>query len=142
MRDDQDFDAAHRHSKLVAILKNALPICALVVVILFVLLAVTTTIPLPGLEIDRVGLQEGKLIMENPKLVGFDRRSRPYDVGAQQAIQDLARPGIVELKSIAAKLPMDAASFADIRAIVRPDNVIAVTSATKHFTFSFTRLVR
>ena len=88
MRDARDFAAARQHSQTVARLKKVLPAFALALVGLFVLLAATATIPMSGIEIDEIGLQQGKLVMESPKLVGFDKRSRPYDVGAQQAIQD------------------------------------------------------
>ena len=49
-------------------------------------------------------------------MAGFDKKSRPYDVRALQAIQDLAKPGKVLLNTIDAKLPMNANSFADIDA--------------------------
>ena len=55
--------------------------------------------------------------MESPKMAGFDKNSRPYDVSAMQAIQDLAEPGKVWLKSIDARLPMDATSFANLDAV-------------------------
>ncbi|MEP0940205.1 MAG: LPS export ABC transporter periplasmic protein LptC [Rhizobiaceae bacterium] len=114
MRSPDDFSRAHSHSKRVALLKKALPIVALLIIVAFVLMAMTTRIPIANLTVDEIGLKEGKLVMQKPKMAGFDKKSRPYDVRALQAIQDLAKPGMVLLKTIDAKLPMSATSFADI----------------------------
>ena len=116
MRSSQDFGRAHSHSKRVAILKKILPLMALGIVGLFVLQAMTAHIPIANISVDEIGLKEGRLVMGRPKMAGFDKNSRPYDVQAVQAIQDLAKPGKVLLKSIDAKLPMDATSFANIHA--------------------------
>ncbi|MEM7290127.1 MAG: LPS export ABC transporter periplasmic protein LptC, partial [Pseudomonadota bacterium] len=116
MRSADDFDRAHRHSRRVALLKKALPATAGFVVVSFMLFAVTAHIPIANITVDEIGLKEGKLVMEKPKMAGFDKKSRPYDVRAQQAIQDLAKPGKVLLNTIDAKLPMDANSFANVDA--------------------------
>ena len=47
-----------------------------------------------------------KIKMENPKLSGFTRDSRRYDVTAGAAAQDLTRPGVIELQEISAMLEM------------------------------------
>ncbi|MCJ8309997.1 MAG: LPS export ABC transporter periplasmic protein LptC [Rhizobiaceae bacterium] len=116
MRSSDDFDRAHRHSKRVAVLKKALPATAATIIVVFFALAVTAHIPIANISVDEIGLKEGKLVMEKPKMAGFDKKSRPYDVRALQAIQDLAKPGKVLLNTIDAKLPMNANSFADIDA--------------------------
>lgn len=116
MRGPEDFERAHVHSRNVARLKKILPITAGAIVATFVLLAVTARIPLANISVDEIGLRDGKLVMEKPKMAGFDKKSRPYDVRALQAIQDLAKPGKVLLNTIDAKLPMNANSFADVGA--------------------------
>jgi lipopolysaccharide export system protein LptC len=47
-----------------------------------------------------------KIKMENPKLSGFTRDQRRYDVTAGYAAQDVTRPGVVELQDINALLEM------------------------------------
>ena len=116
MRSPEDFDRAHLHSKHVAILKKALPAAAAVIIVAFFAMAMTAHIPIANITVDEIGLKEGKLVMEKPKMAGFDKKDRPYDVRALQAIQDLAKPGKVLLNTIDAKLPMNANSFANIDA--------------------------
>ena len=36
--------------------------------------------------------------MESPKLTGFRNDNRPYEVTATQALQDVKKPNIVELR--------------------------------------------
>ena len=116
MRGVEDFDRAERHSKLVAALRKILPLTALAIIGLFVVTALTTELKITEVIVDEVGLREGKLVMESPNMAGFNKNSRPYDVKADQAIQDLAQPGKVLLREIDAKLPFDASSFANIEA--------------------------
>jgi len=116
MRGERDFARARRHSTIVRGLKGILPICAIAIVVVFGASTLLSFNPIEEVSIDSAGLKDGKLVMEKPKMAGFDKNNRPYDVTASQAIQDLTRPGIVELKAIDARLPMDATSFAEIDA--------------------------
>jgi lipopolysaccharide export system protein LptC len=116
MRSTVEFASAKRHSRIVAMLKTLLPLSAIAISALFVMFATTTNLPFADVAVDRIGLKQGKLVMERPKMAGFDKNNRPYDVRALQAIQDLSQPGKVLLKSIEAKLPMDATSFATVDA--------------------------
>ncbi len=115
-RDDRDFSRARRHSRMVRGLRQLLPISALVVIGIFIGSTLFTYSPVSELSIDSAGLKDGKLVMEQPKMAGFDKNNRPYDVSATKAIQDVSKPGMIELVSIDAKLPMDATSFADVDA--------------------------
>lgn len=114
MRHSDDFNRATRHSRLVTILRTALPLSAVATVIVFVSMAFTSQLPIADVKVDEVSLKEGRLVMENPNMAGFDKNSQPYDVKAVQAIQDLSQPGKVLLTKIDAKLPVDASSFAKI----------------------------
>ncbi|MEP1208830.1 MAG: LPS export ABC transporter periplasmic protein LptC [Rhizobiaceae bacterium] len=116
MRGADDFNRAAQHSKLVAALRTILPLSALAIIVLFCGLAITTQLPDADVTVDAIGLKQGKLVMERPTMAGFDKNSRPYDVKALQAIQDLAQPGKVMLREIVAKLPVDSSSFANIEA--------------------------
>nr|WP_246736329.1 LPS export ABC transporter periplasmic protein LptC [Enterovirga sp. DB1703] len=53
--------------------------------------------------------------MENPRLTGFRKDNRPYEVTAKAAFQDVRKPGLVELRDVSAKLATDAAgTFANL----------------------------
>ena len=51
--------------------------------------------------------------MEAPRLSGFTRDSRGYEVNAKAAAQDLSKPGVVELKEIRAKVDMQDSSVVE-----------------------------
>ena len=45
-----------------------------------------------------------KITMESPKLSGFSRDARPYELSARTAAQDITKPDIVEMSDIRAKI--------------------------------------
>ena len=103
------FRAAARHSRLVRLLRIGLPVAAILGCV--VLAAISWFNPLRMLtrlpiSIGDVVVSGTKIKMENPKLSGFTRDSRRYDVAAGAAAQDLTRPGVIELQEISAMLEM------------------------------------
>ena len=116
MRNQRDFERARRHSRLVSVSKLLLPLLAGSMVVVFALSVIISYSPVADVKVESAGLRDGKLVMESPTMAGFDKKNRPYDVKAEQAIQDLTNPDIVELIKIDAKLPMDATSFANVDA--------------------------
>jgi len=115
-RSPEDFARAKRHSIAVRISRWVLPSAAAFMVVLFASQALWNWTPLGNIQVLSAAISNGKLVMEEPKLKGHDANKRPYDVKAARAVQDLAKPGFVELTAIDAKLPMDATSFAQIDA--------------------------
>ena len=111
-----EFERAHRHTRNVRWLKILLP--AIAFLILLVLLAVFAfrSLVTAQIEIGDVSVSDGKLVMENPTLNGFDGKKRPYDLTATRAIQDVANPSRVELQEIRANLPIDEKLNASISA--------------------------
>jgi lipopolysaccharide export system protein LptA len=100
------FRAAARHSRFVRFLRFTIP--AGILAIVAVLLVATffnpsrlfTSFPIdPG----KVSLSGTKIIMELPRLNGFTTDSRPYEITAHTAAQDLTKPDIMELKDIVAR---------------------------------------
>jgi lipopolysaccharide export system protein LptC len=103
------FRAAARHSRRVRLLRVGLPVAA--VLGCLALAAVSWFNPLRMLSrlpisIGDVIVSGTKIKMENPKLSGFTRDQRRYDVTAGAASQDLTRPGVIELHDINALLEM------------------------------------
>lgn len=105
------FRAAARHSRLVRVLRVAVP--AMVIVAMTAVLAVSIFNPfrmlMPKLPvaIDNLVVSGTKITMENPHMSGFSADRRPYELQAKAAIQDLADPDHVELRTLRAKVMME-----------------------------------
>jgi len=99
------FRAAARHSRFVRFLRFAIPagIAAIVAIILvaafFNPFRLIAAFPIdPG----KISWSGTKIVMELPRLNGFTSDSRPYELTARAATQDLTKPDILELKDISA----------------------------------------
>lgn len=102
------FAAAARHSRMVRILRVAVP--AVVGLAMGVIIYISVFNPfkeviakLP-LEMDNLVVSGTKITMESPHLSGFSAEGRPYEMWAKAAIQDVTDPDHVELKTIRAKV--------------------------------------
>lgn len=115
-RGEFEFQKAAAHSGLVRFLKVFLPVLAVLIILLIAGALVARQFMLPNLDISNIEMNDGKLIMENPKLNGVDQNQRPYNLSADRAIQDASNPSIVELQRIIATLPMEQNISADITA--------------------------
>jgi lipopolysaccharide export system protein LptC len=106
---DRAFRKAARHSRLVRLLRVAVP--TLVVVGVVALGLATWFNPtrllakLPtGASLGSVGISGTKVTMALPRLEGFTRDARPYQMTAKTALQDLLKPDNVELTEIRTKM--------------------------------------
>ena len=106
---ERAFRAARRHSRLVRLLRIAVP----TVIVLGAAVTVLVTYFNPLRMIGKLPVDTGKLVvsgtkitMEHPRLSGFTRDSRAYELTADAAAQDLTKPDIIELKNIRAKVQM------------------------------------
>lgn len=52
------------------------------------------------LSLARVALKGSRIVIESPKLVGYRKDGRPYEVRAVVGVQDLAKPEIFELEQL------------------------------------------
>jgi lipopolysaccharide export system protein LptC len=68
------------------------------------------------MEIEAQTIENGKIVMANPKLSGVTKEQRPYSMTALRAIQDFAEQSVIELEKIDARLPFDSDSWATIEA--------------------------
>jgi lipopolysaccharide export system protein LptC len=103
------FRAAARHSRLVGFLRFAIP--AGIVAIVSVLVVATFFNPfrlIAAFPIDpgKISLSGTKIVMELPRLNGFTSDSRPYELTARAAVQDLTKPDILELKDVNAQVEL------------------------------------
>lgn len=102
------FSAARRHTMLVRFLRRAIPIGAGIAVL--GLIATPFLNPLHGVanvSLGAVGISGGKVRMETPRLSGYRKDNRPYEVTAAAALQEIRNPTQVELQTLTARLQME-----------------------------------
>ncbi len=105
------FAIAARHSRMVRVLRIAVP--AAVILALTAIVAVSIFNPfrmlLPKLPLDMGNLVVSgtKITMESPHLSGYTPDQRPYELWAKSATQDLTDPDHVDLKTLRAKVLME-----------------------------------
>jgi lipopolysaccharide export system protein LptC len=107
---DVRFAAAARHSRLVRVLRIAVP--GVVLLAMAAIVGVSVFNPfriLANLPIDMGNLVVSgtKITMETPHLSGFSPDGRPYELWAKAATQDLTDPDHVELATLRAKVVME-----------------------------------
>ena len=116
---DRIFRRAARHGRFVRFLRIAIPVG--IIAILGVIVAAAFFNPFQVFA--RLPIDPGKLLisgtkitMEQPRLAGFTRDARPYELTARAAAQDLARPEMLELKDIYARMQMQDKAIVEMRA--------------------------
>ena len=102
------FAIAARHSRMVRILRIAVP--AVVVLAMAGVVAISIFNPFRALmkqlplDMDNLVVSGSRITMESPHMSGFTPDQRPYEVWAKTATQDLNDPDHVELKTLRAKV--------------------------------------
>ena len=101
------FRLAARHSRRVRLLRKAIPVT--IALILGTTMLVAWLDPLKVLV--RLPIDSGKIVisgtkitMEAPKLSGYTRDNRWYEMNATAAAQDVTKPDIIELVEVRAKI--------------------------------------
>lgn len=101
------FEMARRHSRLVRRLRWLLPASAVLGLVLFVGAGWVRSL-LPSVSIGPISLTDGALVMNNPRLSGFDNQRRPYELTAERARQNVSSPRKVELETMSARMNLAA----------------------------------
>jgi lipopolysaccharide export system protein LptC len=73
-------------------------------------------VPLPENVAGEMVVSGTKITMQQPRISGFTRDSRPYEFTAKAAAQDLTRPDMVELQDLRGKFQMQDNSTTDVTA--------------------------
>src|SRR6185295_19799686 len=108
---DARFAIAARHSRLVRILRIAVP--AVVGLAMAGVVAISIFNPFRALmkqlpvDMDNLVVSGSKITMESPHMSGFTPDQRPYEVWAKTATQDLTDPDKVDLRTLRAKVLME-----------------------------------
>jgi lipopolysaccharide export system protein LptC len=117
-RRDIAFRRAMRHSRVVRFLRLLIPAGSMALAIGFVALFTLARFAVndaPATVLPE-GLTDGKITMEEPRLTGFQKDSRSYEVTANRASQDVKTPNEVDLSKPIAKIETEAESFAHVNA--------------------------
>ncbi|HEY8382339.1 MAG TPA: LPS export ABC transporter periplasmic protein LptC [Microvirga sp.] len=102
------FAQARRHSRWVRFYKVVIPTGALGAVLILGLYTIFDPFRrIEGLTVGPVSVSGTQVTMEAPKLTGFRNDSRPYEVTASAATQDVRKPNLVELKDLKARIVTD-----------------------------------
>jgi lipopolysaccharide export system protein LptC len=116
LRTEKAYRRAKRHSTVVRLLKLVLPLIGLVMAAAIggvFYLSSGSDLPV---NVDSIGVTDGKLVMANPKLDGQTKSNLPYNLKAARAIQDLSNTDIIELEEIVAKLALNESVTANVDA--------------------------
>jgi lipopolysaccharide export system protein LptC len=105
------FAVAARHSRMVRILRIAVPVTVLLSMSAIVGISIFNPfrmlLPKLPVDIDNLVVSGTKITMESPHLSGFTPDKRPYDVWAKAAIQDVTDPDHLDLKILHGKMLME-----------------------------------
>ncbi len=105
---DARFAIAARHSRLVRVLRIAVP--TVVALAMAGVVAISIFNPFRALmkqlpiDMDNLVVSGSRITMESPHMSGFSPDQRPYELWAKTATQDLNNPDHVELKVLRAKI--------------------------------------
>jgi lipopolysaccharide export system protein LptC len=115
------FAIAARHSRIVRILRVAVPAAVVLSMAAIVLVSVFNPfrmlLPKLPLEMDNLVVSGTKITMESPHMSGYTQDQRPYEVWAKTATQDVTDPDHVDLRTLRAKVLMEDQSIVTLDAL-------------------------
>ncbi len=143
----KSFSSAKRHSRWVRLLRTMIPAGIGVLVVGYALFTYFNPFgALPGVaSLSSMVISGTRVTMDLPKLAGYTRDGRQYELIAAAATQDLKKPALIELKDINAKVEMRSGSSVNVKAsaglydtkaetVMMRDNVrVSTTTGTEVF---------
>ncbi|HEX8663862.1 MAG TPA: LPS export ABC transporter periplasmic protein LptC [Beijerinckiaceae bacterium] len=100
---------ARRHSRRVRFFRIVIPVGATLAIGAVAVIAIFDPFGRMGnLTLGSVKLEGTKITMEQPRLTGYRKDARGYEVTAVAALQDVRKPTVIELKEMRARMTMDA----------------------------------
>lgn len=114
---EEAYREARRHSRLVRALKIVLPAIAVAGILLFWASAHFIPSDLAGLISSAgIDLKTNSVVMNTPRISGFEGTKRAYEVKAARAIQSLDDPKVLTFEKINAHIGLDNAGTATVDA--------------------------
>lgn len=115
---ERAFRAARVHSRWIRVLRLAVPVSVIVLVVGFVLWTWFNPLRMLAAVPDIVAgdsvVSGTKITMQQPKITGFTKDSRPYQFTAKAAAQELTKPDLVELHDLNGKFQMRDSNTANV----------------------------
>jgi lipopolysaccharide export system protein LptC len=115
------FAIAARHSRIVRVLRVAVPAAVILSMAAIVLVSIFNPfrmlLPKLPIDMDNLVVSGTKITMESPHMSGYTPDRRPYEVWAKTATQDVTDPDHVELKTLRAKVLMEDQSTVTLDAL-------------------------
>ncbi|HBF31028.1 MAG TPA: LPS export ABC transporter periplasmic protein LptC [Rhizobium sp.] len=105
------------HSRRVRRMRIALPALAILLTAGFAGVSVVRAYLPENLKIEGISLEDGKVVMSKPIIKGLNSNGAPYSMNALRALQDIKNPNLITLDTIAATLPVNESTLADISAV-------------------------
>lgn len=117
-RQTKAFALAKRHSKFVVFMRGAIPAVCVIFSIGVVLFHFFDTFRAnaPVVSISTIGVSGSKITMQLPKLSGYKKDLRSYNVTAQTATQDVKQQTLIELVKPNATIELEKNQFAHVQA--------------------------
>ncbi len=115
---ERAFLSAERHSRIVHILRRALPVVAiLVLAAYFVSTRMSVTVGDLTASIDGMEIADGNLRMLNPTLKGADKKNGDYVIKAEYADQEVKNPNLIKLHAITADVSNPSGGWSKMKAV-------------------------
>ena len=115
------FAIAARHSRIVRVLRVAVPAAVVLSMAAIILVSIFNPfrmlLPKLPIEMDNLVVSGTKITMESPHMSGYTPDQRPYEVWAKTATQDVTDPDHVDLRTLRAKLLMEDQSTVTLDAL-------------------------
>jgi lipopolysaccharide export system protein LptC len=113
------FRSARRHSRMVRLLRIAIPVAVVLSIIGISLLTYFNPLRMLAklpINMNDLVVSGTKITMEKPRMSGFTKDERAYEFSAEAAAQDLTKPDIVELRNIHGTIQMQDKSMMEMSA--------------------------
>jgi lipopolysaccharide export system protein LptC len=115
------FAIAARHSRMVRMLRVAVPAAVILAMAMIILVSIFNPfrmlLPQLPIEMGNLVVSGTKITMESPHMAGYSTDRRPYEVWAKTAVQDLTDPDHVDLKTLRGKVLMEDQSTVTLEAV-------------------------
>ena len=99
---------ARRHSARVRFFRRAIPVGAALAIGAVAVIAIFDPFGrMGGLTLGPVSITGTKIKMEHPRLSGYKKDTRPYEVTATAAFQDVRKPTLIELSEMKGHVAID-----------------------------------
>lgn len=95
---------ARRHSRLVRRLRRVLPALAVTLVVATVVANGRGLLAYGPVSVGRISVENGVLMMENPRLSGYSQGDKTYELSAVSATQEISVPNVVRLRGVEARI--------------------------------------